>query len=745
MVTETDVRGVLDALPAMVWTALPDGCIDFVNRRWSEYTGVGLAGHNRWEWQDFVSRDDLPGLVERWQLILVSGESGDMEGRIRRFDGQYRQFLIQASPMRDTAGRVVKWYGVGSDVHEFQQTKEALRRRQLDFQLIVASIPVPVAVTTPTGEVEDLNQPTLDYFGKTFEELKGWKTSDVVHPDDLEYTVAAQQSAHVNASTYNVESRHLGADGVYRWYNVRGFPLRDERGHILRWFHLLIDIDDQKRAEAALAASERNLNEIINAIPAQVWSARQDGSAEFFNQHYLDYVGLPVSQVQDWGWTTAVHADDLKRLVAVWQAKLDSGTCRETEVRLRRHDGQFRWFLFRASPLRDENGNVVKWFGTNTDIDDRKRAETELRRSEAFLAEGQNLARMGTFSWHVATGNIVCSEQFYRIFEFRSGTVLTLDLVVSRVYPEDLSLIADMIERAQRGDSDFEYQHRILMPNQSVKHLQLNARRAYDRPGQIEYIGAVLDVTQRRLAEEALGKARSELAHVARVTSLGTLAASIAHEINQPLSAIVTNAATCLRMLVIDPPNVEGARETARRTIRDGERAAEMISRLRALFSKRYPIIEAVDLNHAAREVIQLLQSDLERVRVILRTEFPEKLPLVGGDRVQLQQVIMNLMRNAADAMSSVHDRPRWLSIRTEADANAMVRLTVQDAGVGFQPAHADRLFDAFYTTKSDGMGIGLSVSRSIVESHGGRVWAVSNDGPGAAFAFSIPVYDSGV
>ncbi|MGH9759794.1 MAG: sensor histidine kinase, partial [Blastocatellia bacterium] len=226
---------------------------------------------------------------------------------------------------------------------------------------------------------------------------------------------------------------------------------------------------------------------------------------------------------------------------------------------------------------------------------------------------------------------------------------------------------------------------------------------------------------------------------------LGVLTASIAHEVNQPLSGILTNASTCRRMLATDPPNIEGALETARRTIRDANRASEVITRLRSLFSRKNATIESVDLNEAAREVIALSMSKLQRNRVILRTEFADDLPLVTGDRVQLQQVILNLLRNSSDAMSAVDDRPRQLVIRTERDEGDRVRLTVQDAGVGFDPQAVDKLFDAFYTTKSDGMGVGLSVSRSIIESHNGRLWATLNEGPGATFSFSIPRGSHGV
>jgi C4-dicarboxylate-specific signal transduction histidine kinase len=260
----------------------------------------------------------------------------------------------------------------------------------------------------------------------------------------------------------------------------------------------------------------------------------------------------------------------------------------------------------------------------------------------------------------------------------------------------------------------------------------------------LEYIGAVQDVTQRQISEDALARARSELAHVASVTSLATLTASIAHEVNQPLSGIVTNASTCLRMLAMDPPNVDGARETARRTIRDGNRASDVIARLRALFSKKHTLVEQVDLNDATREVIALSLSELQRNRVILRSELADNLPLVTGDRVQLQQVILNLLRNASDAMNTVHDRPRELLISTERDQGDRVHLSVKDAGIGFDPQTADRLFETFYTTKHGGMGVGLYVSRSIVESHQGRLWVTLNDGPGATFSFFIPRGSSG-
>jgi PAS domain S-box-containing protein len=627
-------------------------------------------------------------------------------------------------------------------------------------------------------------------------------------------------------------------------------------------------IDDPQRAEQTPRASEQDLRSIIDTIPTTAWSTRPDGYCDFLSRRWLDYAGLSAEQAQGWGWSAAIHPDDANRLREYWQSCLDSGTPVDTEARIRRFDGEYRWFLFRANPLRDESGNIVKWYGTNVDIEDRKRAdeelrrsearkaaildsaldcivtidhegritefnppaertfgyrrnqvlgrhmadvivppslreqhrqgfarylatgeakvlgrrieitavradgtefpvelsisripvdgppsftgylrditerkraEDELRRSEAFLAQGQRLNLTGTLCWRVDTDEIAFSEQMYRIFEFPPEGTVTPQQIGTRVHPEDLPLLAEKIELARREVNDHDYEIRLRMPDGSIKHLRTKSYGTRDRDGRMERICAVQDVTERRHAEEALGKLRSELAHMTRVASLGALAASIAHEVNQPLSGIVTNASTCLRMLAADPPNIAGALETARRTIRDGNRASEVIAHLRALFSNKEAKTGLVDLNEATREVIALSLSELQRNRVVLRPELDDRLPPVTGDRVQLQQVILNLLLNASDAMSGVDDRPRQLVVRTERDGDDSVRMTVQDTGIGIDPQNADRLFDAFYTTKSAGMGMGLSVSRSIIESHHGHIWAAPNDGPGATFSFSVP------
>ena len=505
--------------------------------------------------------------------------------------------------------------------------------------------------------------------------------------------------------------------------------------------HLKFQVSEREKAEAEVRELARGLEAKIrrlveaNVVGIVMWNL--EGAITGANEAFLRMVqydrdDLASGRVRWTDLTPAEWRGHDERVLAEIKA---TGIFQPFEKEYFRKDGH-RVPVLLGGALFEGNGNEGVAFVL--DLSEQKRAESALRRSKAFLAEGQHLSRIGSFSWGVATDEVTWSDELFSIFEL--DPPLTLARIRTRIHPEDLTSYEKIVEQARHSGNDFEWQCRLMMPDQSIKYLHAVAHATRDQDGQLEYIGAVQDVTVRRLSEEARDKAQSDLAHVTRVMSLGALTASIAHEVNQPLSGIINNASTCLRMLGANPPNIDGAIETARRTIRDGHRAADVITRLRSLFAKNGAATEPVDLNEATREVIALSSSELQRSRVMVRTELADDLSPVTGDRVQLQQVILNLLRNASDAMSSVEDRPRQLVIRTQRDEDNCVRLTVQDTGECFGPKAMDRLFDAFYTTKSDGMGIGLSISRSIIERHRGRLWAAPNDdGPGATFSFSIP------
>jgi len=736
--SEANLRRVIDTIPTLSWCNLTDGSNEFLSKSWHEYTGLSPDEAHGWGWSAAFHPDDLPPLMKRWQELLVSGESGEIEARLRRYDGAYRWFLIRVAPFRDENGEIIRWYGTSTDIEDRKRAEEGLRASELTLRQIVDNIPGLISTLGPGGETKLINRQILEYFGKTLEDLKNWRFSDAIHPDDLPRVIALHAESIESGVAFSSEYRLRRVDGAYRWFQFRAEPVRDAAGSAGGWYVLATDIDDRKQAEEKLQASERNFASIINTIPTLAWSARPDGCCDFVSRGWLDFTGLTWEQAQGWNWPGAFHPEDQDKLIQTWQSAVATGVYVDTEARLRRFDGVYRWTLIRANPWRDESGSVVKFYGTNTDIHDRKLAEEKVMRSEAFLAEAQRLTRVGSFSWRVSSSEFKSSEQLYRIFEFDPETPMSLDLIRSRIHPEDLSLLDEMIERAGHAVTDLEYELRIQMSDGQLKYLRLVADARRDHEGQLEYIGAVQDVTQRQLAETALAKARTELARVARITSLGALTASIAHEVNQPLSGIMTNAGTCLRMLNNIPPDIDGARETVRRTIRDGNRASDVITRLRALFSQREVTAEPVDLNEAIREVIALSLSDLQRQRVIVQLDFADSLPLLKGDRIQLQQVVLNLVRNASDAMSGIEDRPRRLMIRTEHGGDH-IRCTIQDSGIGFAKGGAERVFESFFTTKEGGMGIGLSVSRSIIEAHNGRLWAMADEGPGATFAFTIP------
>ncbi len=436
------------------------------------------------------------------------------------------------------------------------------------------------------------------------------------------------------------------------------------------------------------------------------------------------------------------HRRGFARYLATGEAQVLGRRIEMTAVRA---DGNE--FPVELAIIRTPLDGPPSFTGFLRDITERKRNEDALRDAHVQVARSEERWRSVFENSAIGValadlnGRFVATNPVFQGMLGYTGEELRklsfLDITHDEDFESSRAQVAELLA-GKRQQFQIEKQYRrkngsLVWARNNVSIVPGTARQ----PGFLMALSE--DITERKQAEEALSKARSELAHVTRISSLGVLTASIAHEVNQPLSGIVTNSSTCLRMLAADPPNVEGARETARRTIRDGNRAAEVVNRLRALFSKKETTLEPVDLNEAAEEVLALLLSELQRNRVIVKPHLADKLPAVIADRVQLQQVILNLIRNASDAMSAVDDRPRQLLVRTEREEGGRVRLSVQDAGIGFDDQAADRLFETFYTTKHEGMGIGLSVSRSIIESHHGRLWATLNDGPGATFSFSIP------
>ena len=625
------------------------------------------------------------------------------------------------------------------NIEDRKHAEETQPATERDLAAIINTIPTTVWTTRPDGYCDFLNQVWLDYVGMTAEKAQGWGWAEAIHPEDRKQLVEDWQSCLASGKEVDTEARIRRFDSSYRWFLIRANPLKDKLGKILKWYGTCIDIEDRKKAEEALRSNERNLSLMINAIPTFIQVSRPDGTVLSVNQAVLDYHGIGQQDVLKEDFRSRFyHPDDAERLREVRDEALNRPLQFEYEQRALGRDGRYRWFLVRYNPLLDEQGRIDRWYVAAFDIEDRKQAEARVEQAYLRLAEAQQLSKTGSFITDLLADEHDWSEEAFRVFEFDPSAKVTVQMIRNVIHPEDLPTFDAVIARGMTG-TDVDFVFRIVLPRGAVKHIRGMARVMTQVGGHPLFIGALQDVTENKVAEEALDRARSELAHVARITTLNALTASIAHEINQPLSGIITNTSTCLRMLNGDPPNIDGARETVRRTLRDGNRASDVITRLRALFSKKEFTLEVLDLNEATREVIALSLGDLQRNRVVLRSELAENLSPVVGDRIQLQQVTLNLLRNASDAMLSVEDRPRQLVITTRREGNDHVRLSVQDAGIGVKTQDFERLFEAFYTTKSGGMGIGLSVSRSIIARHHGRLWAEANDGPGVTFSFSIP------
>jgi PAS domain S-box-containing protein len=743
LVSREQLLTVLDEIPAQAWSNRPDGSVDFVNRRWLDYTGLAVDQVVGWGWTAAIHPNDAPHLVDMWSAMLAVGEGREAEGRMRRHDGVYRWFLFRIEPLRDQHGKVVRWYGVTVDIEDRKRTEEALRRSEAQLEDAQRLSHTGSLSYIPSTRQISWSKGAARIYG--YDELSNLTIEDIlerIHPDDVPFVKDHIERAALGEQEFDLEHRLLLPEGSVKHVRILAHAAKNEAGD----------------------------NEVLGAL---------------------------------------------------------------------------------------------------MDMTEAKRAQAALRRSEAYLAEAQQLSRVGSFGWTPSTGDIHWSEESYRIFEFDPSAKPTIDLLFERVHPQDAAIVRETIGRASHGDYDFDFEHRLLMPDGSVKHVRILSHTIRDASGHLEIVGAIMDVTATRQTEErlreseqrfrdyaevasdwlwesgadhcftqvsvrlkaagvdpslalgltrwdyagasveeepekwrrhratldahlafrgfayrvarpdgstlyvttsgkprfdadgrflgyrgigtditatvraeqaemALHQAQTELAHATRLTTLGQLTASIAHEVNQPLAAIVANGDACLHWLRSDPPDLGKANDSVQAMINDGNRASDVVRRIRGLAKYSSPHSTLVNVNDVIEEVILLVRREVVSSQVTVQLDLAQDLPSILFDRVQLQQVIINLVVNSIQAMADVGDRPRALLIRSLRNGDGKVLIAVTDTGAGIAPDTARRLFEAFFTTKSTGMGIGLSICRSIIEAKGGRIWATANDGPGATFQFTL-------
>jgi PAS domain S-box-containing protein len=503
-----------------------------------------------------------------------------------------------------------------------------------------------------------------------------------------------------------------------------------------------VDIDDRRKAEGAVRESEYKLRQIIDTIPSIVWVTGPDGENTYANRRLLDYIGVPPKDFRKRGWQQFVHPDDLPETLKAFHHAIETGTSYEAVHRVRRSDGEFRWHRERGEPLRDREGRIIQWYGLSIDVDEAKKAEDRLRRSEAYLAEAQRLSHSGVAAYN-ETATLYGSEETYRIWGFDPAQgVPSREAVFQRIHPDDRDRLNAEVQRAVSERRDYSAAYRIVLPDGTIKHIETIGRPAFSASGElVEIVTTQIDVTERKRAREEhkrLLQLEADFAHMNRVSMLGELAASLSHEIMQPIASARNNARAAQKFLEMEPPDLGEVREAVASFVSDTDRTGKIIARIREQINKAPPRKERFDLNAAIDEVIILARSATNRHGILVEMRLADGLSLVAGDRVQLQQVLLNLILNAVEAMGSVEAGARELLISTEQDRTGVL-VAVRDSGPGIDPTHLKRVFEAFYTTKPGGTGMGLSICRSIIKAHGGRLWATGCEPRGALFQFTIP------
>jgi PAS domain S-box-containing protein len=781
-------------------------------------------------------------------LETFAGQAAIAIENVRLFEAEKQRKLALAHANRDLAER------------------EAKIRRLVDSNIIGIFIP------GLKGRVLEANDAFLNLVGHDRDDLVSGRIrwTDLTPPEwhERDKRALAELSSNTIAQPY--EKEFFRKDGS-RVPVLIGGALFEEGGN--EGVAFVLDLTELKCAEQALRESESKHRQIIDTVPSLLWSAGPDGEPTYVNQRILDYTGTRQEDFRHRGWEAFLDPDDLPETAQAFYRAVQTGTSHEAVHRVRRSDGEYRWHHTRAEPLRDQQGRIVQWYGVSVDIDERKKAEERLRRSEAYLAEAQRLSHSGVAAYN-ETATLYGSEEIYRIWGFDPAQgAPSRKAVFQRIHPDDRDRLNAEVQRAVSEKRGYSAAYRIVLPDGTIKHLETIGRPAFSASGElVEIVTTQIDVTERKRAAEALREseakiqrlvdsniigifiwdfdgrilqandeflrmagydredllagsiwwtdltppdwrdrnnarierqkssgrfetfekeftrkdgsrvpiliggatfekggnqgvafvldlterkrveaeareseqryreAQLELAHANRVATMGQLTASITHEVNQPITAAVTYALAARRFLSAEPPNFREVDDALSLIVKEGNRAGEVVGRIRALIKKAPARKDAVAINDAILEVIALTRTEAANNRVSVRTQLAEGLPRVQGDRVQLQQVLLNFIINAIEAMRDVGEEDRELLISTRNEPDG-VSVEVRDSGPGFAPAALERAFEAFYTTKAGGLGLGLSICRSIIEAHNGRLWASPNVPRGAIFGFIAPAH----
>jgi len=864
------LRQILDSSPALIHTATPEGSLDFFNRTWCEFVGKSVEELYGWKWTSCVHPDDIEMLLEKWRESIATGNPLEVETRVLRADGEFRWMLHQKIAQRDIDGAIIQWHGSSIDIEGRKQLEASLRKNAEELRTskhllseaqrlgqmgswsfdpaigfdhwspelfqIHGLEPTPEA---PTSEVylalvhpEDrefmasiMDQMLMEGFrfdatkrivrpngqlryvrcvgsaasetGRLkrigvgidvtehellMQELRrreaylaeaqrlshtgsfGWRPGcgthvwsdetycifeydpaekitlnmmmERVHPEDRNLVLEIVERASTGGGAIDCEYRLLFPDDRVKYVRVLARPLRTASDD-LEFAGAVIDVTEAKRAEEKIRLSERELRTIIEIMPAYMGTSLPDGTVDFQSQSWLDYSGQTREEAMGWGWARVLHPDDVDRVLANWQEGLASGKPVEQEFRCRREDGTYHWFLNRSLPLRDDEGKIVKWYGILFDVNSLKETEHALQTREHQLLG--IIDTIPSMLWSTSpTGESTHLSQRFREYWGVSFEEIANRGWVNLIHPDDREDTTKAFFRAIETGDSFSAIQRLRRADGEYRWHHSMGEPLRDPGGKIiQWYGLSMDIDERKRAEDHLRDTRNKLSKASKIATVAELSASIAHELNQPLMAVLGNAQAAKRWLAANPPHLIETNASIERILRDIRSADEIMQHVRALFRSEPYKKSDESVLEIIRESLRFVREDPNKREVRIDWSIEDSLPPICVDRIQTQQVFINLISNAIEATDGNTNTAKIL-LKAFAAQEHEVIVQVIDNGTGLE--NTEKIFDAFMTTKEKGMGIGLAVSRSIVEAHGGRLWAENNPDGGATFNVALPV-----
>jgi PAS domain S-box-containing protein len=734
------MSNLLEELPYPIAIAGTNKRPEMANRRCRQFLGMSEADLADDGWLHVIHADDRNLAVKAWEECQEKSEAREVQYRLRRSDGAFCWFHVHIEPLKSRQqGASPCALGLMTEISRWKTMEQALRNNEDSLKQLIDTVPTMIWRTDPTGEVDYVNRRCYEFHGLDANEQKQERWLHLVHADDREMVAKSWRAALDAGTPLDVTYRYRRKDGVFRWMAVRASPLLDEQGQVLSWYGIHTDITSQKVTEQALRDSERRLNLILETMPAMCWRTSPQGEVDFVNRRTMEVLGTDVSGVAQFSWIDNVHPEDLSSMMQQWHRCIETAQPFESIYRYKYADGRYHWSRVTAAPLRDEDtGDIVSWYGAHVDIDEHINAQEQLREQarelRAILDAMPGLAWRASPKGEMQYANQQCTEytgiSFADLAQF--GWQHT-------AHPDDLEHLMKRWQHSAETGEPFWVVNRYRRFDGVYRWFEARANPFRGERGEItHWYGINLDIDESKKTEDKLRLATAKLARASQVAAIGELSATIAHELNQPLAAVITNAEACLNWLSAEAPNLGRAKSSAEAIARNGNSAAAVIKRVRALFKQAPPVTERLDLNDVVREVMHLMGDELKRKKNRIEAELYPDLSLVRVDRVQMQQVLINLVQNAIDSMESIPEELRVIDLSSHQLTQDTVGVRVRDRGCGF--ADSEKIFEPFFTTKGKGLGVGLSVCRSILDAHGGSLRATLNEDRGATVEFIIPV-----